>query len=154
MADRYCGNCGHELKPADRFCPNCGRPVRGSAQAAAPDTSASRPPPQQRTTTSYAVDVAIVVIFLPVWLLLVSLALALESGGGGSGYQLGRAMGDALISRFPIVFVAAVVLTFLTVRWSRYQRRKSRHEAEVREAQEQFYLNERAKRERGNERDG
>ena len=27
---RFCGRCGHELKPAARFCGSCGRPVPGS----------------------------------------------------------------------------------------------------------------------------
>jgi zinc-ribbon domain len=29
--DRYCRNCGHELRPDDRFCPNCGQPVHETA---------------------------------------------------------------------------------------------------------------------------
>ena len=28
VADRFCGNCGGELRPGDRFCVGCGRPVR------------------------------------------------------------------------------------------------------------------------------
>jgi len=100
-----------------------------------------------RSGSDTAVDVLIVLIGLPVWMILVSFAFALDSGG--SAEQLGFAAGKALISRFPVVFVAAAALTFFTVRWSRYRRKQNRHEAEVREAQEQFYLD--AKRRRGRE---
>ncbi len=46
MADRYCGNCGQELRPDERFCPNCGQPM-AAAQAPTPDPSVQPPPPQQ-----------------------------------------------------------------------------------------------------------
>jgi predicted amidophosphoribosyltransferase len=31
MADRFCNNCGNELRPDDKFCPNCSRPVHETA---------------------------------------------------------------------------------------------------------------------------
>jgi len=40
--DRYCGNCGQELRPDDSFCPSCGKPTTRDAQA--PTAEASVPP--------------------------------------------------------------------------------------------------------------
>jgi len=37
---RFCGRCGHQLKPAARFCANCGNSVPGTAGQA---SAASRP---------------------------------------------------------------------------------------------------------------
>lgn len=31
MVDRFCGNCGRELRPGNRFCTGCGHPVHGAA---------------------------------------------------------------------------------------------------------------------------
>ena len=44
-ADRYCRNCGHELRQEDRFCPGCGRPVRETAHVPTPDADVLVPPP-------------------------------------------------------------------------------------------------------------
>jgi zinc-ribbon domain len=44
--DRYCGNCGQELRPDGRFCPNCGQPT-ATAQAPTPGPSVQPPPTQQ-----------------------------------------------------------------------------------------------------------
>src|SRR5215204_289414 len=48
--ERYCSNCGHELKPEDQFCSNCGMPVHRTARV--PTSNADRevpplPPPTQ-----------------------------------------------------------------------------------------------------------
>src|SRR5215204_1576171 len=48
--ERYCSNCGHELKPEDQFCSNCGMPVHRGARV--PTSNADRavpplPPPTQ-----------------------------------------------------------------------------------------------------------
>jgi hypothetical protein len=47
VADRYCGNCGQELRQDDRFCPSCGRPVHETAHVPTPqaDDVATPPPP-------------------------------------------------------------------------------------------------------------
>ena len=41
--ERYCSNCGHELKPEGRFCSNCGMPVHRAARV--PTPKADRPVP-------------------------------------------------------------------------------------------------------------
>jgi hypothetical protein len=41
--ERYCSNCGHELKPEDQFCSNCGMPVHRAARI--PTPKADRPVP-------------------------------------------------------------------------------------------------------------
>jgi hypothetical protein len=48
MADRFCRECGHELRPEDRFCPNCGKPVHETAVVPTPeaDVPTPSPPPQ------------------------------------------------------------------------------------------------------------
>jgi hypothetical protein len=48
--ERYCTNCGQELKPEDQFCTNCGMPVHRGARV--PTSNADRavpplPPPTQ-----------------------------------------------------------------------------------------------------------
>jgi hypothetical protein len=48
MADRFCGECGYELRPDDKFCPKCGRPVHGTAVVPTPESDVEVPPlPQQ-----------------------------------------------------------------------------------------------------------
>jgi zinc-ribbon domain len=45
VADRYCTNCGHELRENERFCPNCGRPVHQTAHVPTPEADVPVPPP-------------------------------------------------------------------------------------------------------------
>jgi hypothetical protein len=45
MADRFCGHCGHELRPEDQFCPNCGQPVHETARVPTPEADVPLPPP-------------------------------------------------------------------------------------------------------------
>jgi hypothetical protein len=47
--ERYCTNCGHELKPEDQFCSNCGMPVHRAARV--PTPKADRPVPPLRPPT-------------------------------------------------------------------------------------------------------
>ncbi len=47
MADRYCSNCGQELRPGAGFCSSCGQPSRQSSQPLAQERVASATPPQQ-----------------------------------------------------------------------------------------------------------
>ncbi len=45
--DRYCRNCGQELKPEDQFCAGCGRSVHVTAHVPTPEADVSLPPPPQ-----------------------------------------------------------------------------------------------------------
>jgi hypothetical protein len=49
--ERYCSNCGHELKPEDQFCSNCGMPVHRTARVPTPQADRPvpplHPPPQE-----------------------------------------------------------------------------------------------------------
>jgi hypothetical protein len=47
--ERYCSNCGHELKPEDQFCSNCGMPVHRAARVPTPDADRPVPPLPQST---------------------------------------------------------------------------------------------------------
>ncbi len=49
MADRFCGNCGQELRPDGRFCPSCGQPTSSAAQPPAPDPATPIPAPQRQS---------------------------------------------------------------------------------------------------------
>jgi LmeA-like phospholipid-binding/zinc-ribbon domain len=44
LPERYCSNCGHELKPEDRFCSNCGMPVHRAARIPTPEADRPVPP--------------------------------------------------------------------------------------------------------------
>jgi hypothetical protein len=44
LPERYCSNCGHELKPEDQFCSNCGMPVHRSARVPTPQADRPVPP--------------------------------------------------------------------------------------------------------------
>jgi hypothetical protein len=50
MAQRYCTNCGAELREDDRFCPNCGSPVHETAAVSTPEADVPVPPPPQQET--------------------------------------------------------------------------------------------------------
>jgi zinc-ribbon domain/LmeA-like phospholipid-binding len=42
--ERYCSNCGYELRPEDRFCSNCGMPVHRAARVPTPEADRPVPP--------------------------------------------------------------------------------------------------------------
>src|SRR3954466_4471608 len=42
--ERYCSNCGHELRPEDQFCSNCGMPVHRGAKGPTPHADRPVPP--------------------------------------------------------------------------------------------------------------
>jgi hypothetical protein len=52
--ERFCSNCGHELKPEDQFCPNCGRPVHHTAHVPTPEADVPVPPAPQAGGTGPA----------------------------------------------------------------------------------------------------
>ena len=47
MADRYCRNCGQELRPEEWFCTSCGRGVYETAHVPTPEADVPVPPPPQ-----------------------------------------------------------------------------------------------------------
>jgi hypothetical protein len=47
MADRYCSNCGNELRKDARFCPNCGEPIHQEARDPTSEADAPEQPPPQ-----------------------------------------------------------------------------------------------------------
>lgn len=49
-ADRYCTNCGHELRHEDAFCPGCGRPAHQTARVPTPEADVPVSPPPAATT--------------------------------------------------------------------------------------------------------
>jgi hypothetical protein len=109
MAQRYCTNCGAELREEDRFCPSCGRPVHETAAVSTPeadvpvppppsqrteggDAPQAEPPPQRSTANKLVLfgclGIGLIVVLLA---LVVGLALVGSSGSGGSGSAGGGA---------------------------------------------------------------
>ena len=109
MAQRYCTNCGAELREEDRFCPSCGRPVHETAALSTPEADVPvPPPPSQRTEGDFApqaelplqrptanklllfgcMGLGLIAVLLA---LVVGLAVVASSGGGGSGSASGGA---------------------------------------------------------------
>jgi hypothetical protein len=65
VGDKYCGNCGQELRPGARFCPSCGQPTSASGMPAA--EGPVQPPPPRRGRWS-AGRILLLVIVVPVLL--------------------------------------------------------------------------------------
>jgi hypothetical protein len=89
---RYCTNCGQELKPEDQFCTNCGTPVHRAARV--PTSNADRavpplPPPTQEVGRRRSLPGSgalrgrgtklVVLLVLGVLLLYLALPLVIES---------------------------------------------------------------------------
>jgi hypothetical protein len=98
VEDRYCGNCGHALKPDDKFCSGCGKPVHETARVSTAEDVADEVPPNDggRRRTSGAGLLAVLLAFG----FIVAL-FAMAGGGanvatwmahGGVGYILGLAI--------------------------------------------------------------
>ncbi len=102
MAQRYCTNCGAELREEDQFCPSCGRPVHETAAVSTPeadvpvppppsqgneatDAPRAEPPPQRSTANRLllfgCLGLGLIAVLLA---LVVGLVLVASSGGGGS----------------------------------------------------------------------
>jgi hypothetical protein len=55
VAQRYCTNCGAELREDDSFCGRCGSPVHETATVATPESDVPvRPPPPQEASSEQA----------------------------------------------------------------------------------------------------
>ncbi len=92
MADRYCGNCGHELRADDRFCPSCGRPVHAVALVPTPEADVPVPRPPRQTVwddTSKRTKQLIGLLVLSALILSLLLANAGNDGGGRRADQGG-----------------------------------------------------------------
>jgi hypothetical protein len=103
VADRYCSNCGHELRDEDRFCPSCGKPARETAHVPTPEADVPVPPtPVEQTGAPTASGGQWNKAFLGCFGVLALLALlgvlggALVGGGGGN-----QSRGDANRSSTP-----------------------------------------------------
>ena len=84
LEDRYCGNCGQELRPGVRFCPSCGQPTAASEM---PTAEAPVQPPPQRGRWSAGrilllVIVAPVLVAVAVWVFLFAIGFLSGLLGG------------------------------------------------------------------------
>jgi hypothetical protein len=89
VAQRYCTNCGAELRVEDRFCPSCGRPVHETAVVSTPEADVSVPSAPQageehRPRISLGQFVVGLLVFIGVLWLLVPTGNG-SGGGGGNG---------------------------------------------------------------------
>lgn len=116
MADRYCSNCGQELRDEARFCPNCGASLAETAHVSTPEADTETPQPSQQAAgasspretiqdqptemtenqgrsawTSGIRGGCLIVVLL---VILASL-LGLCSGGGGGGGSTGSTVDQA-----------------------------------------------------------
>jgi hypothetical protein len=107
--DRYCRNCGQELKPEDRFCAGCGRSIYEAAYVPTPEADVPVPPvqapsqPQQGPQHSGARDAATrgpKLAMLAVFLVLLVGRTAMEMpppSAGTFGFRLGFGMGIPIV---------------------------------------------------------
>jgi hypothetical protein len=100
MAQRYCTNCGAELREDDRFCPNCGKPVHETAAVSTPEADVPVPPPPQQEAGAQPLEQAeaqprgpwttgrlalgCLGVFFFVFVVGASLAAIAGNGGGGN----------------------------------------------------------------------
>jgi hypothetical protein len=97
VEDRYCGNCGHELKPDDKFCSGCGKPVHETARVSTAAAVADEVPPndggRRRTSGAGFLAVLLAVGFIVVLFAMTGGAnVARWMAHGGLGYILGLAI--------------------------------------------------------------
>jgi hypothetical protein len=97
LAERYCRNCGHELREDDRFCPSCGRPVHETAHVPTPEAAVPVPPPSSRQAGAsgrgrFGDGRSLLIAGLGVLLVLALLGVGLVAlvGGGAGGFLAGE----------------------------------------------------------------
>lgn len=125
VQDRYCGNCGEELRADEQFCRGCGGSVPKTARASTPQASESAPsspslhveaptPPEERNEDTVrkrwwqTQPVRIVVALMVLAPVLMFFGLLV----GDSGAWL-IVLGVSLLIVTPVVGVAAVSIYFL-----------------------------------------
>ena len=54
MVERYCSNCGQQLRLEEQVCPNCGRPAHETAHVPTLEADVPLPPPPQAQTGEIA----------------------------------------------------------------------------------------------------
>jgi hypothetical protein len=95
VAQRYCTNCGAELREEDRFCPSCGRRVHETAALSTPEADVSVPPaPQAGEEHRPRISLGQFVVGFLVLLGVLWLLIPTEGGSGGGGGNGGG--GDAV----------------------------------------------------------
>ncbi len=123
MADRYCRNCGHKLRPEDRFCTGCGRAIRETAHVPTPEANVPVPPPspppqapgptQQERQPDGVRDATrgptwgMLVVFLILGTVKTAQGMPPASSGEDFAYRLGMGMAVPLVLLF---FLAALLL--------------------------------------------
>lgn len=127
MADRYCRNCGHELRTSDRFCRGCGRPVHEAARVATPEaevpglrSSSTQPPPNQESRRPSTLQqwswrdpyllVLIGTLLFATFVGFVSGLLRGRAKGEDVAYTTGLALGEAVGQLIVGLFLTSLVL--------------------------------------------
>jgi hypothetical protein len=84
VVQRYCTNCGADLREEDRFCPSCGRPVHETAAVSTPDADVSVPPAPQ-TGEEHRPRISLGLFLVGLLVLIVVLRLLIPTGDGSGG---------------------------------------------------------------------
>ncbi len=113
--DRYCRDCGQELKPEDKFCAGCGRSVYDTAHVPTPEADVTVPPvppPQDRQRDvmqdpTRGPKWGMFVVFLVLVVGRTAIEMPPVSSGGTFAYRLGSGMAIPLVLS---VFLAAFLL--------------------------------------------
>ncbi len=97
-ADRFCRNCGHELREEDAFCSGCGRPTHETASVPTPEADTAVPTPPAATDTQRAVRAPsraglLLVGGIGVLLVLALIGVGLAALGGVGGLFAGEQEG-------------------------------------------------------------
>ncbi len=114
MADRFCRNCGQELRPEDRFCTGCGRAVHGTAHVPTPEAYVPVPPqPQEHGADEAVLEETrgpmrgILGVFLVLGTVKTVQEMEPASSGETLSYRIGTGVPIAVVSMF---LIAALIL--------------------------------------------